>query len=462
MAAGDKNKIEVAFVADMSDLDKKLDAAGKKVEQTFATQVKAPVEQAAAKVYAAQPQPTTQARVAGLTTLSSRQMEAKMEAAAEAAREATRARWRAFAAAHPAGGAKTHSMMPDWFLKQAQTSASSMGSLFPPAQAPSTWMQKLGTLGSSSSLVGTLNKLGAAFPAVAGFAKVAGLVTGAFVALRVALGIASYAVGLFVRPIMRLVGFLAQFALDERLYPRVLASGGMPASYVSKFTMASRVSGISESDIVKFGTNLRELNDMVAVAARTFAETMVPLTSLKWQMNTVSENWTALWRQFTAALEPSVGAFLQTLNSVMRSNQIIGLMTVLGQITNAFLGLLVIIYKYTSTMMMAISLLAQAIADLMYALVHLQRPDFTKTKEVFGEMRNIWRHQGQPQEQPGMAQRMPVSAWERMGLVLGMGPGVNHAAETARNTRTMAAALRQIEMNTGTMASSRFALVNTL
>jgi hypothetical protein len=38
---------------------------------------------------------------------------------------------------------------------------------------------------------------------------------------------------------------------------------------------------------------------------------------------------------------------------------------------------------------------------------------------------------------PISIERLPAAAWEKMGLVVGQGGGMNHARETARNTKNL-------------------------
>lgn len=313
------------------------------------------------------------------------------------------------------------------------------------------WMDKLGSLGSSSSLVNTLKKFGEAFPAVAGFAKGAALATGALVALRVAFGLVGYAVGLVLGPLKMFAHVVEQAAeAGARLYARVLASGGLPTGYVSQVSMAARVGGMSEADVVKFGSALGSLTEMTRVASNTMAKAVIPLTQLSWYSKAFGENWNALMAQFTAAAAPAISSIIQVTNAFLRILQITGVGTAIGRVVSLFEGIAAVLAALTATYAGILQLMGQMMSDLISSIYNWKL-DFSKSMAVGDEIVSMWTKMAKPESVGGMAQRMPASAWEKMGLVIGMGPGVNPQAETASNTRTMKTTLSKVESNTATM-----------
>ena len=274
------------------------------------------------------------------------------------------------------------SMMPNWYLAQAQASASAMGPL-------------------------NATKGGGAFGSI-GLA-IAG-VTAGMAGLRVAVGLVKYAFQTLIAP-FRMLSRVFQQAADaaRTVYNKQLQSGGLPGSFISQRSVLAQVMGVSEQEVYSYGDAVAYLSDKLRFATESSVETNRSLTAASWAIRIVSADIRAMTALFSNEFAPGIR---QAFNAVH---------VAIADFGKTFAKLLAFTIK--QALEMAATTLFGSGSLLMKAFFKYA-PDPGKAPE------------------PGVSsRRLETSTWERVGLILGGGVGRNYAAQTAKNTGKMVSIL---------------------
>lgn len=267
--------------------------------------------------------------------------------------------------------------------------------------------------------------------------SIAAQVSMVLVGLRVAMGLLMFVVRHVVNAFRVLLRSMENAA---RNYAGAVTSG-MPMGVAIEWGNIAKVLGVATHDAMLFGQAAVDIGNNLRIANQTMKETTPILTAMHWRWMEMKENIAALVAQFTATLAPAITGFLQVLNAQLKTELIYGFVKALGELANTLLGLAVLLLKVEATLQMALKGIAQMIADFVNGIVN-RKFDFSKTEAIGEAIKEMWRRQSlEAPVAPAMARRgmgMGFSAWERMGLVIGRGPGTNYAAQTARATERAA------------------------
>ena len=270
---------------------------------------------------------------------------------------------------------QTMHMAPPWQLAQGAKNLMGMGPLFPPANAGN----------SIASLVsGWVNKTMSG-PQTGIFKLTAGLA-----ALRVGLGLASYALRLIVWPAEKLAKiFLEASDSARRLYASSLMSGGLPIKFTQYRQSLANVIGVGENDVLQFGSAIRTMSADLKYSNKVIADTNPTLTAMGWEWKILGQDMKALKAEIAYSVAPLIHILFNTMHA--------------------------------------------GLVDLIFmAKLFANQPMIKAFAWAMSKM-----GQGAPEAPAPVAsaRRYPTSAFERAGLVLSAyGAGGDAAKETAKNT----------------------------
>jgi hypothetical protein len=259
---------------------------------------------------------------------------------------------------------------------------------------------------------------------------------------------------------------MAAFESARRMYARQLQSGGLPGAFVQRRAILADVIGVGENEVFQYGRAVAFLNERIRIATRTFTETNRTLTATGWNIKIFQTNVSAAWASFADAIAPAVNKIVNMTSAFVEFLIVTGRMHFMGTLARvAFEG----ITNAIGTMVIAISglhLAFQALVDSLQWVAqkinnvladlrvpgfrHNNEDKFKQTKEgaaAFAEMTNTLLGKGAHAQSPfsqASSRRLESSPWERMGLVIGNGPGTNYSKETARNTKEIVAVLKSV------------------
>jgi hypothetical protein len=243
-----------------------------------------------------------------------------------------------------------------------------------------------------------------------------GVFTGAAVAAMVALGLAIKALKFSLDKAREAIEF------SGKVYAKSIQSGmGTPAT-VNR-TLIAGILGVDEKEIFQFGAALQYIRPRIQGATDTLARNNRVLATISVDFKILEANMLAAGSALAAALAPSIRSVLVMMNDLadlfLRFSDIIA--KVIEKLTKGILDLA------------ANFILGPGLGSLAGAAVGIWKANADKRA---GGMSML------PQAM-GFMKQMPASAWEKMGLVIG-GSGVNHAAETAKNTKKTAQTLDKL------------------
>jgi hypothetical protein len=205
----------------------------------------------------------------------------------------------------------------------------------------------------------------------------------ALAGVRVALGLFRYALQMAATP-LRMVAEAADQA--RRAYARQLQTGLGGAYTIHRSTMAD-VLGVGENEVEAYGAAVDSLNKHLAWSISTLERTNSAATGVGWQFKILETDLKMLWQVITASVAPAIVMLTRSLSGFVRA--------------------IALLIEFNPQLAILMSLL--------------------NSRRVGGI--NV-------PEPVQSSNRMPASAWEKMGLVLGNG-GKNHAEKTAQNTSRM-------------------------
>lgn len=222
----------------------------------------------------------------------------------------------------------------------------------------------------------------------------------ALAGLRVAVGYVRFAFNALLVPLRAFYNLLKQTAEQARQnYAKALTSGGLPLEFTTRRNMLADAIGVGEQEVWQYANAVLYLNARIADATHSIAQSTPALAEFSYSSKALKYSTQAIRMSVTSEFAPAMRSVVDVIRETV------------DRLRPAAQGFAVY-WKGTLAGILA----AQGNMSLAAMLA--------RSKE--GEL-------GNPE---AFSRRLPVSSWERMGLVVGMG-GNNPAAETARNTKTM-------------------------
>jgi len=251
---------------------------------------------------------------------------------------------------------------------------------------------------------------------------IAAQVGAALAGLRVAIGLIQYAFRAMLIPVRALQrAFMMAAESARRLYARGLQSGGQGMGFIAQRSMLADTIGVSEEEVYSYGSAVRYLNGQLAFATNVAAGTNASLTATAWSLRVVQADLKALSSLLAYEISDAVRLLARMFHQL--ATEIAPVMSIIGKVIKTSL---------LTAMTLAATSLGPAMA-VAFARIAM--------KAGFGK------------DAPGMGseiKRMPFSAWEKMGLVVGTGGGNNFAQQTAQHTKkTSENTAKLIELMTG-------------
>lgn len=236
-------------------------------------------------------------------------------------------------------------------------------------------------------------------------------VAGGLAALRVGVGLIGYAAHLALDPIVKLATamrdhFYRAAEAGRSMYAKQLQSGGLPGGYVAKRSLLGEMLGVGENEVMQYGKAVAYLNEKVRFAQGVYTQTTPQLASASYELRALNNDFKALAMLIAAEFAPAVRQMVYVLRQVV---EFVGTTFAKG-IAGAFKRVLEAVIQQFGGV------------TALWAYKTLQ-------KHALGKL--------DPGKAPGIGvstNRMPASAWEKMGLVIGHGAGTNWAQQTAKNT----------------------------
>jgi hypothetical protein len=248
--------------------------------------------------------------------------------------------------------------------------------------------------------------------------------------LRATIGLVQFA---FQKLLAPLRAMMAVADSARRLYARGVLSG-TGTGYSAQMGTLGNILGASEDDVMQFGKAVQYLGDRVRFSSGVLTKNNPAMTELGWSIKAMQASFAALASEISTTFAPilkkladetatSANKMTSAWSNLIRNQRAVGfaekhgLQTVTDpkNATGPFLG-----FKSAG---------AKDSEMITGPLAEKLAKEFAKYVGSFG---------GEAAQSPGgSAQRMPASAWEKMGLVLGTG-GADHAKATAANTARIA------------------------
>lgn len=227
----------------------------------------------------------------------------------------------------------------------------------------------------------------------------------------------------------------------RRTYASALQSGFGVGMTVRREQL-SNVLGVSEDQVWRYGAAISFLNGKLDWSGKILTETNPTLTALGWNVKIVEQNFAAMAAQITESAAPALNSFLDWLTKVAKTAAEVGSHSQTFQQNQS-----------ASTIEKMTEFLTQSrFKNQMGAIFDRQagKWDFqgngrnvtdSVQKTLEGQFsrfqaKNPVSDLKAPPPTSFMNQ-LPAAAWERMGLVIGGGGGVNYGQQTANNTKKL-------------------------
>ena len=272
-------------------------------------------------------------------------------------------------------------------MKDRATFLKDMTFLMMPLMNPgSVWASLFSTRQTFSALMTETGQRKLGKVGISGFAGAAG-VTALLVGASTALGLAFMALKKTVQET-----FLA-YEAARKLYAKSLLSGLGLGLQTQRGLLASII-GVSETEVIKFGAAWAYLNPRIEHASKILAETAVPLTQVSWEWKIFQADLSAFAAKMAADIAPAMMEFIDSLSILLKLLDD-HKATLIWNLQNSGLGV-----ANTTT---------KILANMIYGVTD---------KEVRA---GAARGRGTMPDPQAYMKQLPVSAWERMGLVVGGG-----------------------------------------
>lgn len=278
---------------------------------------------------------------------------------------------------------------------------------------------------------------------------------------RVVVGMVRFALNLLIAPLR----MLASAAEAARMAYGSSLSKGMPLGYGIKTSMLASALGVGQNEVMQFGKQVEILNEKMKYSIAVFQETNRPLTMVGWNMKAMSASFHAIAAVFAKNLAPALNQFFEMMRNTLDAFSKSASLETIAYTIKVLFHLVNVMIGTASLITQAFDLITQAMVDGIQYFIRqvsnsiarmtggkIDETDvFTETKQkaelLAKTASQLFKRPGEdsataPNPMAGM-QRLAASSWEKMGLVLGNG-GVNHAQQTAANTKRMAGLMEKM------------------
>lgn len=221
---------------------------------------------------------------------------------------------------------------------------------------------------------------------------------------------------------------------------------GRPLGLQVQSSMMGKVLGVSADEAMYFGIAIQGVAERLKASSTTMEEMTPNLFSLHVALSSAWQSFKA----FTAVLLNASGSIifdiaeeLRSLFDVLQNSYITD---ALGLIIAAFVELAKVAVKVVSLIVKAIAALVNVVGDLAGWLIAKNwnidmKPLSDRTDRL---LEAGWNKGEISAAEAPAAKRMQSSPWERMGLIIGPGKGIDYTKATAENTKTMVGLLQMI------------------
>lgn len=236
--------------------------------------------------------------------------------------------------------------------------------------------------------------------AVAGFGA-AGVAAAAGV-----LTLAAAGMGLALKALMSVVhATTGAFEEAKSIYSKTMQSGGLPTGLVTQRSAVAGAMGVSMEEMDRYANVVAYVSDRFRYSSNTLADSAPVLAGMSIEISALMQELKAFGAEIAYALGPAFSLIIQLTRGVVQVMEFLvkGLNRLLDTIYNGWALLIELIPGG--------KIVTNAIQDIF-------RPT--------------------PPKPEADTKRLPTSAWEKMGLVIGSGVGVNYARDTAANTKRIA------------------------
>ncbi len=244
---------------------------------------------------------------------------------------------------------------------------------------------------------------------------IAAQVGAALAGLRVAVGYVRFAFRSLVAPMRQFYQFLKQSAeLARQNYTKALTAGGLPLGFSTHRAMMAQVIGVGEKDVLQYASAIVYLSKRMESATKQIASDTIALTELSYSARALQVSFQAIQSAVTSQFAPALRNMLDAIREFVD-----GARPYIAQFVAYQKGVIAGLLGATGNTALG-ALLAGAKA---------------------GEL-------GAPS---AFSRRPPISSWERMGVVVGIGGGTDYTKQTAANTRGILEILRnrnRLDMST--------------
>jgi hypothetical protein len=217
-------------------------------------------------------------------------------------------------------------------------------------------------------------------------------------------------------------------AADEarRTYAKILQSGGMAPGFVIQRQQLAQVMGVSDDAVWQYGTAIAFLNSKLEWSTSILTETNPTVTALGWEFQVTSQNMKALWAQLANDAAPAVNAFLKSLDGLIK-------------------------FLHANTWAVE-----KDVGGVFKSALNMVLPSLGPWLGVAGTAAKAIGTERAPSPTVSI-NRLPASAWEKMGLIIGGGGmAVDHQKKIANNTNQMVQILNRIANAAGVPRSGNF------
>lgn len=196
-------------------------------------------------------------------------------------------------------------------------------------------------------------------------------------------------------------------AFDEAkgIYSATLRSGGLPLGVVTQRSAVAKALGVSMEEMDHYANVVAQVGWKFRHSSEILASTAPELMMASVNMSAVRQEFKALGAVIADSIAPAVNLLAMSLQGLLAGVQA----------------------------------LFKAFFDYMMTIPRIFKGVLENLPFVGGTMKKAFAGLSGGMETPeASTKRLPASAWEKMGLVIGTGAGANYAKDTAANTKRIA------------------------
>ena len=236
--------------------------------------------------------------------------------------------------------------------------------------------------------------------------KVSAAGTAGSVAAASVITFAASGLGIALKGLMAIVKATANaFEEAKKIYSKTMKSGGLPMGMVTQRSAVADAMGVSVEEMDQYANVVAYVGDTFRMSSEMLARTAPALMGMSVNFSALGQDLKALGAELAYMLAPAINTSLIALR---------GVVLILAKIAEGFNFLFDTIYK--------------GLAGIIELI-----PGAEVITKAFGDI-----FRPEPPTPEASTKRLPASAWEKMGLVIGTGAGANYAKDTAANTKRIA------------------------